>query len=350
MSAENEELIGYMKKASEIRGENHGNIVTYSKNVFIPVTNLCRNRCGYCGFRQEKKEASILTEKQVIEIAREGAEHNCKEALFTFGERPETYKKMKEFLKERGYENFLEYLHHLSEGVIKLGLLPHTNAGILDKEELRYLKDVNASMGLMLENASERLCGKGMPHEFSPGKNPKLRLKTIENAGRLRIPFTTGLLIGIGETDDEIIDSLLALKKVHDRYRHIQEIIIQNFKPKPNTAMEHCPEPSLVRLVKVVIAARTLFRNMSIQIPPNLNLSTAHIFLLCGANDLGGISPITYDYINPEAKWPAVKDLKEVVEGLNLKLRERLPIYPEFIKKGWYPEKIGRLIRCSRRR
>lgn len=281
---------------------------------------------------------------EVDKALKEGLKKGCKEALFTFGERPEGYKKMRDFLEMRGYENFLEYLYDLCERAIDLGLLPHTNAGILGKGELRYLKDVNISMGLMLENASERLCEEGEAHEHSPGKSPKLRLEMIENAGKLKIPFTTGLLIGIGETNEEIIDSLLALKRIQQKYGHIQEIIVQNFVPKPGTPMENEPGPSLEKMIKATVATRLLFEDMSIQVPPNLNPGREEVFLKCGANDFGGVSPVTFDYINPESHWPEIGYLSSKVRGSGFELRERLAIYPRFVKKGWYTERLKSLV------
>ncbi|WP_456474028.1 7,8-didemethyl-8-hydroxy-5-deazariboflavin synthase subunit CofG [Candidatus Pyrohabitans sp.] len=317
-------------------------VVSYSKNVFIPLTNACRNACTYCGFRSEKPY--LMGEEEVLGILREGAARGCTEALFTFGERPEVYPEIERALSRMGYGSVIEYLYHLCEASLEMGLLPHSNPGVIGEAELRALREVNASLGLMLENASERLCEKGMPHEHSPGKRPEARLRMIELAGKLRIPFTTGLLIGIGETGEEIALSLMQLKELSDRYGHIQEIIIQNFRPKKGTPMQHAREPSLFRMLKVVRAASELFPELAIQVPPNLNPSTYAIFLLHGASDLGGISPLTRDYINPEDTWPGVEEMRRMVEDLGLTLRERLPIYPEYIKQGWYSERVGEVI------
>ncbi|NOZ58911.1 MAG: 7,8-didemethyl-8-hydroxy-5-deazariboflavin synthase subunit CofG [Euryarchaeota archaeon] len=317
-------------------------VVSYSRNIFIPLTNACRNACAYCGFRSEKPY--LMQEEEVLRLLRAGAELRCREALFTFGERPEVYPEIERALAKMGYASVVEYLYHLCERALKLGLLPHSNPGVVGYEELRSLREVNASMGLMLENASERLCGRGMPHEHSPGKRPRERLRMIASAGKLRIPFTTGLLIGIGETSKEIAESLLALKRLSDRYGHIQEVIIQNFKPKKGTPMEHSPEPSLFRILKVVRAAAELFREQGVQVPPNLNQRTYAIFLLHGANDLGGVSPLTKDYINPEDAWPREREMRLLVEEMGLTLRQRLPIYPEYVKKGWYSERVGEVI------
>ncbi len=217
LTSGDEEFIEYREMADEIRERNHSNIVTYSRNIFLPVTTLCRNRCSYCGFRQSEEDAVIMDQKMVEGALEEGLREGCKEALFTFGERPDVYGKMRRFLKEEGYSSFSSYLYKLCELAIEKGLLPHTNAGVLSMEEMEGLKEVNVSMGLMLESVSDRLCGEGLPHEYSPGKTPKLRLGMIEDAGRLKIPFTTGILIGIGETDVEVAESLIALKKIHGR-------------------------------------------------------------------------------------------------------------------------------------
>jgi FO synthase subunit 1 len=317
-------------------------VVTYSKNVFIPLTNACRNACAYCGFRSDKPY--IMREEEVLRILKAGAAKGCREALFTFGEKPEVYPEIEKALSKMGYASVIEYLYHLCEASLELGLLPHSNPGVIGEAEMRALREVNASMGLMLENASERLCGKGMPHEHSPGKRPEARLRMIELAGKLRIPFTTGLLIGIGETSEEVAFSLMQLKKLSDKYGHIQEIIIQNFKPKKDTPMQHSREPSLFKMLKVVRASSELFPELDIQVPPNLNPSTYAIFLLHGASDLGGISPLTKDYINPEDAWPRVDEMRLLVEELGLTLRQRLPIYPKYIAKGWYSERVGEVI------
>jgi 7,8-didemethyl-8-hydroxy-5-deazariboflavin synthase CofG subunit len=317
-------------------------VVSYSRNIFIPLTNACRNACAYCGFRSEKPY--IMKEEEVLRLLRAGASKRCHEALFTFGEKPEVYPEIERALARMGYASIVEYLYHLCEAALELGLLPHSNPGVIGYEELRTLREVNASMGLMLENVSERLCEQGMPHEHSPGKHPRERLRMIEDAGRLRIPFTTGLLIGIGETSREVAESLLALRRLSDRYGHIQEVIIQNFKPKRGTPMEHHPEPSLFRMLRVVRAAAELFPHRGVQVPPNLNPHTYAIFLLHGANDLGGVSPVTRDYINPEDAWPLEREMRLLVEEMGLSLKLRLPIYPEYIKKGWYSERVGEVI------
>lgn len=317
-------------------------IVTYSKNVFIPLTNACRNRCSYCGFRSSRPQ--IMSRAEVEAVLDEGRKNGCKEALFTLGEKPEENKEIKAKLLAGGYSSITEYLSDLCRAAIARGLLPHSNLGVVEREELKVLKEVNASMGLMLESSSARLCDRGMPHEKSPGKLPELRIAMIEDAGKLKIPFTTGLLIGIGETDKEVVESLEVIRGVDKRYGNIQEVILQNFKPKKGTPMQSAREPPLSRMVRALKAARSVLPDASIQIPPNLNPSTWQRFLLMGANDLGGVSPTTKDYINPEADWPKIEEMEAAVRKTGMLLRERLCIYPKFIKKGWYSREIAGLI------
>lgn len=317
-------------------------VITYSKNVFLPLTNACRNACAYCGFRSDAP--TIMERREVLTILKSGRKAGATEALFTFGEQPESFEHIKKTLRGWGYESMTEYLLDLCRDAIKIGLLPHTNSGVIRKEEMKALKGLVASMGLMLENSSRRLCEKGMPHEKSPGKIPGVRLKTMEDAGKLKIPFTTGLLIGIGETEEEVLHSIEKIKKVSDRYGHIQEVIVQNFKPKKGTIMERCKEPALKQMANAVKAVRQSLPDMHIQVPPNLNPDRWPKLLSAGIDDLGGISHVTKDYINPEAEWPDIERLSSISGKLGITLRERLAIYPEFIKKGWYSEEIGELI------
>ncbi len=315
--------------------------ITFSKNVFIPVTNACRNICSYCNFRSSNP--SIMDRRAVAKVLESGREHGCKEALFTFGERPEDVEKIKDNLTDWGYSSSTDYLLDLCEDAIGYGMLPHSNIGVVTKKELSSLKEVNASLGLMLESSSDRLCEKGMPHELSPGKRPRLRLDYIENAGKLQIPFTTGLLIGIGESNEEIIESLEALKKLHDRYGHIQELIIQNFVPHRGTKMGKVEGPSTAKMLNVVEASKMVLPEVSIQVPPNLNPEWQS-FIQIGVNDLGGISPVTEDYINPGHSWPVLDVVKSSIQMMGLNLRERLPIYPGYIKRRWYSDKMASLI------
>lgn len=321
---------------------NHREI-TFSKNVFLPITNICRNVCGYCTFRRDpdSKDATILMKPaRLMKILKTADNFKCKEALFAFGEHADNEEIVKNELEKFGFDNIVDYLHHICDETLKeTGLLPHSNPGILNREELKKLREVNASMGLMLETTSQKLMNT-MVHEKSPGKLPELRIKTIETAGKLKIPFTTGLLIGIGETIEDRAESLLELRRIQNKYGHIQEIIIQNFKPKPGIPMENHGEPTLAEMIKMVSVTKLMFPDVSVQVPPNLNNLHSQIFLLAGADDWGGISPITPDYVNPEAPWPELNELKSLTEELGFKLQERLPVYPNFINEEFLDSRI----------
>ena len=311
-------------------------VITYSRNVFIPITNACRNRCSYCGFRSS--ETYFLSPEQVRELLIEaGKSSGASEALFTFGERPEVIREIDFSLKKLGYQNFIDYVADMNKLAISMGYLPHTNAGVLEKEEMEKLKPLNASMGLMLEQAVELDC-----HSNSPGKKPEKRIETIRRAGKLSIPFTTGLLIGIGEKSGDRVYSLEVIKELHEAYGHIQEVIIQNFEPKPRTEMEFSTPPTLEELLEVVKTAReTLPDDITIQIPPNLvGLGNLRPFIEAGVRDLGGINEI--DYINPEHIFPRVSELEKALNGYILK--ERLPIYPGYIRREWYSDILAGLI------
>ncbi|BAW31902.1 MAG TPA: 7,8-didemethyl-8-hydroxy-5-deazariboflavin synthase subunit CofG [Methanothermobacter sp.] len=337
LECEGIQILDLMKKALNLQREK---TITYSRNVFIPVTRLCRNRCGYCTFRRDKTEPPILPPEDIMEQLKSAESYGCREALFTFGEAADQLEPVKDQLEKLGYNNMVEYLFYLCQETLdNTLLLPHTNMGILKYKELKMLREVNASMGLMLETSSPRLM-ETIAHKNSPGKDPKLRIKTIEYAGRLKIPFTTGLLIGIGETIDERVESLLELRRIQDKYGHIQEIIIQNFKSKPGIPMEDYPEPTLLEMIKMVAVSKMLFPDVSIQVPPNLNRETCEIFLLAGADDWGGISPLTRDYVNPEAPWPEIKELERITGKAGFKLKERLPVYPNFISEEYLSEKV----------
>jgi FO synthase subunit 1 len=315
------------------------NYITFSKNVFIPVTNVCRNACSYCGFRARRPEdAYVIGVEAFLKLVQsKGA---ATEALFTTGESPELAY-FSSFFKDRvkeeaGCSSLVEYTKKLCALAIAQGLLPHCNLGLLGTEELEELRAVNASMGLMLETTAELKA-----HSKSPGKDPKARLKMIEEAGKLRIPFTTGILVGIGEGREDRFRSLDAIKSLHERYGHIQEVIIQPFWPKPLTPMWNRKSPRSEEMRDVVGAARALLPDeIAIQVPPNL--TSAKEFIELGASDLGGISERTIDYINPEAPWPTEDELRRTIAPFEL--RERLPIYPRFIKKGWYSELLRPLI------
>ncbi|SFM15153.1 7,8-didemethyl-8-hydroxy-5-deazariboflavin synthase subunit CofG [Methanolobus profundi] len=312
--------------------------VTFCKNVFIPVTNVCRNKCGYCTFRREPHdpEAKLMKIEEIIPILEQGKKAGCTEVLFTFGEYAEEVPEYKEWLNELGYSNTVDYICELCRIAIDNGLLPHTNAGVLNYTEMEKLKPLNASMGLMLETTADLAA-----HHGSPGKVPSQRIKTIRYAGDLNIPFTTGLLIGIGETLDDRINSLLAITEIHEEYGHIQEVIIQNFTPKPDTPMADMPAPTEEEMMQMILIAREILpEDVAIQVAPNL--IDPYVLIQCGASDLGGISPTTKDWINPETEWPSVSELKEMVREVPLK--ERLPIYPQYIKKGWYSDTLKDLI------
>jgi FO synthase subunit 1 len=312
--------------------------VTFSKNIFIPVTNVCRNACNYCVFRARSIEAAYVTGVQdfLNVVQHKGA---ATEALFSAGENPELAY-LSPFFKDRvieaGFTSLVAYTKNLCEIAIQHGLLPHCNLGVLNKEELKELRDVNASMGLMLETTAELAA-----HKKSPGKDPALRLKMIEEAGKLKTPFTTGILVGIGEEKEDRIHSLEAIKSLHEQYGHIQEVIIQPLDPKPSTAMWSTKPPRFEEMKDIVRAARALLpAEIAIQVPPNLTAPKELIEL--GASDLGGISERTIDYINPESPWPHEEELRGKIAPFEL--RERLSIYPRFIKKGWYSEGISPLI------
>lgn len=313
--------------------------ITYSRKVFINLVNLCRDTCTYCTYKKEPGDAmlSLMSPSHVLAIAEAGKRLHCTEALFVAGERPEQkYGEASDWLHSVGYSSTVEYIAAMSELVLEsTGLLPHTNAGSLTKGEMSQLKESNVSLGVMLETSSERLMGKGMPHEAAPSKNPKVRMKTLENAGELGIPMTTGLLVGIGETSDEIVDSLYAIKNIHQKHGHIQEVIMQNFAPKPETGMERALPPSLDYFLRAVALARIVMPDMNIQVPPNLTPQLFGRYLDAGINDWGGISPVTIDHVNPEFPWPEISLVKRVTESKGRRLRARLPIYPEFLKGGF---------------
>ena len=314
-----------------------GRVVTFSRNVFLPLTTVCRNACDYCGFRTPVREGCVLPEPEVERILRHGAATGCTEALFTFGERPEEVPGFAAMLPATGYGSILDYCHAMCLRAIGAGLLPHTNAGILTYGEMERLREVNASMGLMLETTAE------VPaHRNSPGKRPEERVRMMEDAGRLRIPFTTGILLGIGETMGDREESLMVIRDIHRRYGHIQEVIVQNFCPKEGTPMARSPGISTEEFCTTLRLARDILPpEVAVQVPPNL--ADAAALIPCGVDDLGGVSPVTPDYINPEHPWPALDELRRVAGGAEL--RERLCIYPRFIELGWFPAAIEGLIR-----
>ncbi|MCQ8893717.1 MAG: 7,8-didemethyl-8-hydroxy-5-deazariboflavin synthase CofG [Methanolinea sp.] len=311
-------------------------VITYSRNVFLPLTTVCHNRCAYCSFRTPVGEGCVLPPATALGTLHRAAALGCTEALFTFGERPELEPGFTMFLGRHGYGDILDYCQDMAKRAIDTGLLPHTNAGVLSWEELERLREVNASMGLMLETTAPVSA-----HRNSPGKDPAVRIEMIENAGKLRIPFTTGILIGIGETMADRKDSLTVIADLHKRYGHIQEVIIQNFCPKVGTPMADHPPVDTGEICRTIqLAKEILPRDIAVQVPPNL--ADIASLVPCGIDDLGGISPLTIDYVNPEHQWPEIRDLERKLGGVCLK--ERLCIYPRFIKKGWYPPRLKPLI------
>lgn len=328
------DLFALCQQAAKIRDEHWGRRLTYSKKVFIPLTNMCRDACGYCTFVQgpDSPYANYMTPEQVLKTAREGQVLDCKEALFSLGERPEErHQKARDLLRHLGYTHTLDYLHDQCENVLlETTLLPHINAGALSYDELKHLKPIAASMGMMLETVSNTLLKKGQAHHACPDKTPKRRLNTLEQAGRLDIAFTTGILIGIGESWQDRIDSLLAIRDRHLSYGHIQEVIIQNFRAKPGTAMAACMEPSLDDMKRTIALARLLLpAEISVQAPPNLQEEYGS-YIHAGINDWGGISPLTKDFINPERAWPQIDNVAKACQGLGYSLEERLTIYARF--------------------
>ena len=347
-----EDLWPLCRAASLIRDSGKGRNVSFSPKVFIPLTRLCRDFCGYCTFRQAPDEADNLymSPDEVLAVAEAGERLGCTEALFTLGERPEQrYTEAGEWLRHRGYSTTLDYLHDASRLVLEnTSLLPHLNPGTMSRREMEHLREVSASMGVMLENVSLRLSGVGGPHEFAPSKRPRVRIKTLELAGELRVAFTTGILIGIGETLEERIDSILAIRDMHQRYGHIQEVIIQNFRAKPTTPMQDQIDPSTEDLLWTVAVSRFILGpDANIQVPPNLSYSDYPLYLLAGINDWGGISPLTIDYVNPEAPWPQISDLHSRTGELGFDLRPRLPVYPEYLTSvdGFLPPSLDSRIR-----
>jgi FO synthase len=335
-------------EAARLRDAAHGDVVSYSRKVFIPLTKLCRDVCSYCTFAERPREGrgAYLTPDEVLAIARAGRDAGCTEALFTLGDKPELrYKAARDALKALGAESTIDYLARMCELVLnETGLLPHANPGVLDREDLARLREVSASQGLMLESASERLCERGGPHFGSPDKHPRARLGTIALAGELRIPYTTGILIGIGETRAERIESLLAIRDLHRRYGHIQEVIVQNFRAKPDTRMADAPHAPHEELLWTIAAARlVLGADMNIQAPPNLSAGACGDLIDAGINDWGGVSPVTPDHVNPEAPWPELARLRAVTQAKGKVLVERLPSYPTYVHDAarWHATRIA---------
>lgn len=324
-------------------------VITYSRKVFLPLTNLCRDYCGYCTFRRDPGDpgAHTMTPDEVLEVARAGEKLGCTEALFSLGDKPELlFPEMRETLRHLGYKSTLHYLEAMCELVLReTSLLPHPNPGLLSAEWIARLAAVSASMGLMLETTNSALLAPGAAHDNAPDKVPAKRLRTIAEAGKQNVPFTSGLLIGIGESPEDRVDALLAIRDLHDRYGHIQEVIVQNFRVKPAIPMANWPEPTRGEMFRTVAVARLLLPNVNIQAPPNLSAPYYEDLVDAGINDWGGISPLTPDFINPEKPWPHLEQLRLRTEGKGMALRQRLPVYPEFLsavtaKSGLLSEKV----------
>jgi FO synthase len=347
------DLDAMLSAAAELRDRGHPrHDVTYSRKVFLPVTNLCRDRCTYCTFRKDPGDPGAWTmmPDEIAEWSRRGVELGCKEALMCLGDKPEVaFKTYRETLVTLGVRTTIEYVGRACEIALAEGLLPHTNAGLMTAHEMRALRPLNASMGLMLENISPRLRARGGVHQAAPDKDPALRIKMIDDAGALRIPFTTGILIGIGETLPERALSITAIRDSHERHGHIQEVIIQNFRAKPEIAMADAPEPDAYDMARAIATARlVLGPSMNVQAPPNLSPRQIELFLSAGINDWGGISPLSKDYVNPEAPWPHLDSLAERCARSGFRLVERLAIYPEYIDDRWLDPAIASRVRAMR--
>ena len=321
--------------AQTLRERHHGRIITFSRNVFLNAINACRDICSYCTYRAEPgtEKSSMMPPSRVREILRLARRHRCVEALFVTGERPEQrYPEVRSWLRSEGFSGTAEYLAHCSQIALDEGLFPHTNAGNLTRDELRLLAETNVSLGLMLESSSDRLGEDGMPHHMAPSKRPAARLGVLESAGSLGIPMTTGILVGIGETPSEIVHSILAIRNLQGRYGNVQEVILQNFQPKPDTAMSGCSSMRGDVFKRAVALSRIAMPDMNIQIPPNLSPDSYHGFLQAGVNDWGGISPVTPDFVNPEFPWPGLGHIRRHSAAAGLDLRCRFPVYPEFAR------------------
>jgi 7,8-didemethyl-8-hydroxy-5-deazariboflavin synthase CofG subunit len=338
LQADDDMLPSLLSTAQLARARFKPGVITYSRKVFLPLTNLCRDYCGYCIFRRDPGQpgAHTMTPDEVMEVVRAGERMGCTEALFSLGDKPELlFPEMRDTLRHLGYKSTLHYLEAMCEKVLREStLLPHPNPGLMSAEWLKRLSRVAPSMGLMLETTSAHLFAKDAAHDNAPDKEPAKRLRVIEDAGRREIPFTTGILIGIGETPEERVDALIAIRDLHARYGHIQEVIVQNFRAKSGTPMAHWPEPDRREMLRTLAVARLLMPEMNIQAPPNLSDPHYADLLEGGINDWGGVSPLTPDFINPEKPWPHLEDLRQRTEAKGFELRQRLPVYPEFAEQA----------------
>jgi FO synthase len=343
------ELLGYAARTRDagLEAAGRSGVITYSRKVFIPLTRLCRDRCGYCTFATVpgRLESMYLSPDEVLDIARQGAALGCKEALFTLGDRPEArWKAARDWLDAHGYEDTLDYVRAMAIRVLEeTGLLPHLNPGVLSPQDFERLKPVAPSMGMMLETTSTRLWEtKGAAHYGSPDKDPKVRLQVLEDAGRARVPFTTGILIGIGETHAELVDAIFALRDLQQAYEGIQEVIVQNFRAKPDTKMRAAPDAELAELAATIAVTRlVLGPGARIQAPPNLLGDEHRLILDAGIDDWGGVSPLTPDHVNPERPWPQIDVLADLTAAAGFKLRERLTIYPPYQREPWLDPRVA---------
>ncbi|MFX1301740.1 MAG: 7,8-didemethyl-8-hydroxy-5-deazariboflavin synthase subunit CofG [Promethearchaeota archaeon] len=341
-----------VKKVKDKLSINKKNVITYSKNFTLSLSNFCINQCGYCFYNYKIPKLSaqgnvvLLNNEQLVSLTQKALQYNCKEALLMSGERPEKFPDVKNELEKRNYSDFIAFVKDICVYLLDFNFLPHINIGFLTYDEMKDLKRFNASMGLMLESTSMELFKKGKVHEHSPGKLPSKRLEHINNAGKLKIPFTTGLLIGIGETMEDIINDLYLIKNIHKNYGHIQEVIIQNFVNKASIPFQPKKPITIEKMLKITGIARIIFENeIAIQVPPNLITGYEKEFIDMGIDDFGGISPITLDYINPESKWPQIDDINKICKAKGYKLKERLPIYDKYIQKSDFcPENIKKII------
>lgn len=353
-----DELGALTQAAAARRDSAWGRTLTFSPKVFLPLTNLCTNRCDYCSFRRSPGDdgAWTMSPKQVTEWAHRGRSQGCVEALFCLGDKPERgFSAYRHELAAWDHDGTVAYLRWAGERALALGLLPHTNGGVLDSADMATLRPVNVSLGLMLENVADRLCERGGPHYRAPDKRPAKRLKMHEDAGALRIPFTSGLLIGIGETLEERIETLLAIRESHERHGHIQEVIVQNFRYEPTSMtgkMADVAEPDDVTIAQAVALARLILPDeVSVQAPPNLNPAGLKTLVDAGINDLGGISPVTPDYINPGRPWPHLTRLSDACHALGFDLQPRLPVYDRFLAEGgWVDDVLREPIEAARAR
>ena len=338
------ELPELLAAAGALRDRAKGRIVTYSRKVFLPVTNLCRDRCTYCTFRKDPGEpgAWTMAPAEIAQWSRRGRTLGCREALMCLGDKPElAFKEYRETLERLGARSTIEYVARACEVALGEGLLPHTNAGIMSRDEMLMLRPLNVSMGLMLESISPRLRARGGVHQWAPDKDPAVRMRMIAEAGEARVPFTSGILLGIGETPAERAQSLVTLRDLNERHGHIQEVIIQNFRAKPEIAMAEAPEPGAMEMARAIATARmVLGPKMNVQAPPNLSPNEIELFLAAGINDWGGISPLSKDYVNPEAPWPHIERLAERCARAGFDLRERLAIYPEYVDDYWVDPRL----------